>query len=138
MIAQAEPRDVARTARLLRVDPRAWAMRDLPIDSLADQFADGDLVVVNDAATLPASFAATTCAGASVEIRLAGPIANGKWAAVVFGEGDWRTRTEQRPEPAPVRKGCRIEMHGLAARVARISSVFFAPRRARVRGRSRS
>ena len=123
MIAQAEPRDVARTARLLRVDPRAWAMRDLPIAALAAQFVPGDLVVVNDAATLPASLQATTCAGASVEIRLAGPLGQRQWAAVVFGAGDWRTRTEERPEPAPVQEGCRIAMHGVAARVASVSAI---------------
>ena len=123
MIAQAAPRDVARTARLLRVDPRAWAVRDLPIGAFADQFEPGDLVVVNDAATLPASLKATTCAGASVEIRLAGPLGERTWAAVVFGEGDWRTRTEHRAAPAPVAPGCRIAMQGLAARVAHVSDV---------------
>jgi len=123
VIAAPLPRDVARTARLLRVDPRAWALRDVAIDALAEQFRPGDLVVVNDAATLPASFAATTCAGASVEIRLAGPLTRRTWSAVLFGEGDWRTRTEQRPRPAPVRAGCRIEMHGLAARVSNVSPV---------------
>ena len=123
MIAQARPRNVARTARLLRVDPRAWAMRDLPIGALADQFQEGDLVVVNDAATLPASLFATTCEGANVEIRLAGPLSGRRWSAVVFGEGDWRRRTEHRPAPAPIRPGCRIEMHGLAARVQTVSDV---------------
>jgi len=123
MIAQNEPRNVARTARFLRVDPRAWAMRDLPIGALAEQFEPGDLVVVNDTATLPASFAAITCAGASVEIRLASPLGARQWAAVVFGKGDWRTRTEHRPQPAPVRAGCRIEMNGVAARVQSVSDV---------------
>src|SRR5690348_9220668 len=123
MIAQALPRDVARAARLLRVDPRAWAVRDLGVEALARQFEPGDLVVVNDAATLPASFRAVTCAGASIEVRLAGPVGERRWAAVVFGDGDWRTRTERRPDPAPVRAGCHIEMSGVSARVVDVSRV---------------
>ena len=123
MIAAAEPRDVARTARLLRVDPRSWALRDVGIGALARQFRPGDLVVVNDAATLPASFAATTALGDAIEVRLAGPLAGGReWAAVLFGAGDWRTRTEHRPLPPRLAEGSRIALGGgLQARVVQVS-----------------
>jgi S-adenosylmethionine:tRNA ribosyltransferase-isomerase len=125
MIAALEPRDVARTARLLRVDPRTWAVRDVGTDRLAEQFRAGDLVVVNDAATLPASFAARTENGVALEVRLAGPLAGGRaWAAVLFGAGDWHTRTEDRPPPPLVAAGATLCLGGrLRARVASISDM---------------
>jgi len=124
MIAAALPRDVARTARLLRVDPRAWAVRDVAIDALPAQFRAGDLVVVNDAATLPASFAVQV-PDAAFEVRLAGPIAGGRaWAAILFGTGDWRTRTEDRPAPPLVHAGTTLEFgEGLKAQVVRVSDL---------------
>ena len=122
MIAAALPRDVARTARLLRVDPRAWAVRDVGIAALPSQFRPGDLVVVNDAATLPASFAVHV-PDAAFEVRLAGPIAGGRaWAAVLFGTGDWRTRTEERPAPPLVHAGTTLAFgEGVTARVTSVS-----------------
>jgi len=71
-----------------------------------------DLVVVNDAATLPASLAAAAPGGQRVEVRLAGEARGGRWRAVVFGEGDWRTRTEDRPPPPTLRSGDALEFDG--------------------------
>jgi S-adenosylmethionine:tRNA ribosyltransferase-isomerase len=65
----------------------------------------GDLVVANDAATLPASLAGVHAAsGAPIELRLAGrpsldPRNAGRFTAVAFGAGDFRTPTESRPLP---------------------------------------
>jgi S-adenosylmethionine:tRNA ribosyltransferase-isomerase len=81
-------------------------MADLP-----DLLAPGDLVVFNDAATLPASLPGWTATGAPVEVRLAGyPLDDAKeiWRGIVFGEGDWRTPTERRPPPPPLRPGDRL------------------------------
>ena len=63
----------------------------------------GDIVVANDAATLPASIFGVhkrTCR--SIEVRLAssGSVFDEdvrQFSAVVFGEGNYRTPTERRP-----------------------------------------
>jgi S-adenosylmethionine:tRNA ribosyltransferase-isomerase len=71
-----------------------FAVRDLP-----SRLRAGDLLVVNDAATLPASLQAHATDGAPVEVRLLGPAEEGQWAAAVLGAGNWRWRTEDRPAP---------------------------------------
>src|SRR5204863_5016763 len=70
-----------------------------------------DLVVANDAATLPASLMGTHApTGQAIEIRLAGrrsfaASAAKRFIAVVFGAGDYRTPTEDRPMPPPLAAG---------------------------------
>ena len=59
---------------------------------------------MNDAATLPASLRGTTRAGEPIEARLLAS-RDGTWRAVLFGAGDWHTRTEDRPPPSPVHEG---------------------------------
>ena len=51
------PRGDALRERLLHVDPRTGTLRDARIADLPRLLRAGDLVVVNDAATLPASLA---------------------------------------------------------------------------------
>ncbi|MEL7367917.1 MAG: S-adenosylmethionine:tRNA ribosyltransferase-isomerase [Myxococcota bacterium] len=81
----------------------------------------GDLLVLNDAATMPASLAGHTEAGDPVEVRLAGRLEHTWWAALL-GAGDWRTPTEQRPAPPSVQAGQRLLFgDGLSARVHRVS-----------------
>src|SRR5579875_793854 len=104
------PRDEVLEQRLLVVDPGAERWRDARVRDLPAWLAPGDLLVVNDAATLPASLFATTRDGARVELRLAGPPEQGRWRAVLFGEGDWRTRTEDRPLPPVVSPGDRLTL----------------------------
>jgi S-adenosylmethionine:tRNA ribosyltransferase-isomerase len=71
----------------------------------------GDLIVANDAATLPASLAATHVrTGQPIEIRLAGrqslaPDAVTVFTAIVFGAGNYRTLTERRPTPPALAVG---------------------------------
>jgi S-adenosylmethionine:tRNA ribosyltransferase-isomerase len=85
----------------------------------------GDLVVANDAATLPASLRGTHGAtGAPVEVRLAGrPSLKAedvrRFSAVVFGEGDFRTRTEDRAAPPQFSDGDRLVLGPLRATVER-------------------
>ena len=88
-----------QSTRLLVVDPAharlsGCTMRDLPA-----LLRNGDLLIVNDAATLPASLRAQTASGASIELRLLGPETSGQFSAVVFGAGDYHIRTEDRPAP---------------------------------------
>jgi S-adenosylmethionine:tRNA ribosyltransferase-isomerase len=85
-----------------------------------------DLVVGNDAATLPASLSGThQASGEPIEIRLAGrrsldPEAVTRFSAVVFGAGDYRTPTEERPLPPRLLPGERLTFGSLEARVVAI------------------
>lgn len=88
-------------------------LADATWDAVPDLVGDA-LVVVNDAATLPASLQATL-RGLPVELRLA---AAEPWRAVVFGAGDWRMRTEDRPAPPRVAVGDRLE--GVGATVVAV------------------
>ena len=95
----------AGTERLLHVDPRRGTLADHRLEELPELLRPGDLLVVNDAATLPASLSGTDARGEPLELRLAGEEPDGSWRAVLFGSGDWRTPTESRPLPpvlAPV------------------------------------
>ena len=70
-----------------------------------DALRAGDLVIANDAGTLPASLRVRhRRTGRSIELRLAAHVPRGddgalRFAAVAFGDGDWRTRTEDRAAP---------------------------------------
>jgi S-adenosylmethionine:tRNA ribosyltransferase-isomerase len=60
--------------------------------------------------------------GRTIEVRLAGrdslsPEGVCRFSAVVFGEGDYHTRTEDRPPPPPLEAGDRIELGSLRATV---------------------
>jgi len=105
MIAATARRDDARTTRMLHLDRTGEGAGDRRIGDLRAILAAGDLLVVNDAATLPSSLIARTVDGAFVEVRLAGESDRGGWRAILFGDGDWRTRTEDRLAPPPLRAG---------------------------------
>jgi len=112
-------------ARLLVVDA-AGRLVEHPRARLTELLVPGDLVVANDAATLPASLAGRHVAsGAAIELRLAGRASldadHGaqRFSAVVFGAGDFRTRTEDRPAPPPIAPGDRLELGPLRAEVLR-------------------
>lgn len=91
-------------ARLLTVD----ADGELGVcarDAWTEQLRAGDLVIANDAATLPASLRAThTPSGRTLELRLAGRATLSPddlvFDALLLGEGDHTTPTERR-RPAP-------------------------------------
>jgi S-adenosylmethionine:tRNA ribosyltransferase-isomerase len=99
------PQQPDNTTRLLVVDPAHRRFAGRHIRDLPALLHSGDLLIVNDAATLPASLRAQTEAGASIELRLLGPEQSGRFSAVVFGAGDYRLRTEDRPPPPPLRSG---------------------------------
>jgi|HubBroStandDraft_6_1064221.scaffolds.fasta_scaffold156453_2 S-adenosylmethionine:tRNA ribosyltransferase-isomerase len=116
--------------RLLVVDPAAGALRTTRTGALPTLFAAGDLLVVNDAATLPASLLGRDGAGGEVEARLIGHPEGGRCRAVLFGAGDWRRRTEDRPPPgsAALRPGARLEFDGLVAIVESAPAPALSPR----------
>lgn len=121
MIAADRPVQRPAAARLLVVDAEgrvAHAQRSRLVDFLRP----GDLVIANDAATLPASLRGVHApSGARIEIRLAGRSSLDReditFTAVVFGEGDWRVRTEDRALPPLLARGERLALGPLAATV---------------------
>lgn len=102
------PRSDPAAARLLCIDPRTGSLGDARLRDLPELLGGGDLLVVNDAGTLPASLCGHTRLG-SIEVRLAGTPAGDKepavWPAVLFGPGSWRQRTEDRRPPPPLEPG---------------------------------
>jgi S-adenosylmethionine:tRNA ribosyltransferase-isomerase len=92
---------------------------------LAGFLRPGDLLVANDAATLPASLAGIHLrSGLPIEVRLAGRRSLAvddlrEFTAIVFGAGDFRTRTEDRAAPPPLRAGDGLALGPLRATVLR-------------------
>jgi S-adenosylmethionine:tRNA ribosyltransferase-isomerase len=126
-------RNDQRIAKLLVADAEG-EIRHLPRAALASLLEPGDLVVANDAATLPASLAGSHCAsGSPIEIRLAGWVAfrdPTRFVAVAFGAGDHRIRTEDRPPPPTLAPGDKLELGQL---VAMVEAILGHPRLIRVR-----
>jgi S-adenosylmethionine:tRNA ribosyltransferase-isomerase len=124
MLPAEKPVQRPADARLLVVCAEG-SLLHAPRAALAEWLAPGDLLVANDAATLPASLHGTHVrTGAVVEVRLAGrgtlaPTAVRDFVAVVFGAGDHRTPTENRPVPPPLRPGDRLRLGPLRATVRR-------------------
>lgn len=117
------PRDEPLRERLLHVDPRTGSLRDLRVGELPSVLRGGDLLVVNDAATLPGSLQGQAEDGTPVEARLLAELPSGAFRAVLFGGGDWRTPTEHRAPPAPLPAGARLSFGELSAAVERVSPV---------------
>ena len=107
-----------RSAKLFTIEA-GGGMRHLPRTELATLFTPGDLIVANDAATLPASLHGThVSSGESIEIRLAAWVSvrdPTRFAAIAFGAGDHRTRTEDRPPPPALSPGDRLSLGPLVA-----------------------
>jgi S-adenosylmethionine:tRNA ribosyltransferase-isomerase len=103
MKAASAPRTDRKKVKLLVVE--AGEMQDGLMERLPDHLRPGDLLVVNDAATLPASLHGRDENDHPVEIRLAAQLSDRSWQAVIFGAGDWRTPTEHRPAPPHIKTG---------------------------------
>jgi len=125
MKAAHHPIQRPRDAKLLVVDA-AGMLQLAPRAELARFLIHGDLLVANDAATLPASLAGIHLrSGAPIEVRLAGRRTLAiddlhEFSAIVFGAGDHRTRTEDRSAPPPLRAGDTLALGPLRARVLRM------------------
>jgi S-adenosylmethionine:tRNA ribosyltransferase-isomerase len=109
-------------AKLLVVDA-SGRIAHAPRATWTDALRAGDLVVANDAATLPASLRGLHLpTGAAIEVRLAGrrSLARAdvhRFQAIVFGDGDFHTRTEDRPAPPAFAAGDRLDLGPLRAAV---------------------
>jgi S-adenosylmethionine:tRNA ribosyltransferase-isomerase len=113
-----------RGAKLLVVDATG-RIRHAERRQLASFMRPGDLLIANDAATLPASLTGMHLrTGARIEVRLAGRRSLAvddvrEFTAVLFGEGDWRTPTESRVLPPLVSPGDALILGPLRAVVLR-------------------
>lgn len=116
------PRAERLDTRLLHVDPAHGSWVDRRFAELPTILDPGDLLVVNDAATLPACLPAWSDSG-PVEVRLAGAGDTSRdWNAVLFGTGSWRQRTEDRPPPPALAVGSAVRFAGgLVAHVEQVS-----------------
>jgi S-adenosylmethionine:tRNA ribosyltransferase-isomerase len=121
--------DRGEGVRLLVLDPVAGAFEEGVVSDLPGLLGAGDLLVVNDAATLPASLRGQDEAGRAVELRLVG-VDGERFQGVLLGAGDWRQRTEDRPAPPELPAGARLRFGALGARV--LDSVPPSPRLVRV------
>jgi S-adenosylmethionine:tRNA ribosyltransferase-isomerase len=93
------PRERPLDERMLCIDPPAGTFEDARLGDLPRFLRRGDLLVVNDAATVPAALHGRTTAGQDIEVRFAAHKEATVWTCVSFGAGNWRMRTEDRPPP---------------------------------------
>lgn len=119
MTAATRPRPASAASRLLVVDPHAGRFHHASPGDLPRYLSRHDLLVVNDAATLPASLRLT---GVDAEVRLITRLAGEtEYRAVLLGAGDHRVPTERRGAPPAVRAGDRLELgEGLTAEITRV------------------
>jgi S-adenosylmethionine:tRNA ribosyltransferase-isomerase len=135
MIAASEPVQRPLDAKLLLIRGGS-SIEHWPRSALVELLRHGDLVIANDAATLPASLSgAHIPSGLSIEVRLAGrrsldPTQVTCFLAVIFGTGDFRTRTEDRPPPPTLVPGDRLQLGPLRATVVSLED---HPRLAQIR-----
>ena len=122
MIAASQPMQRPIDAKLLVVD-RCGCVTHAPRSGFGRFLRAGDLVVANDAATLPASLPGTHLpTGDPIEVRLAGRRSLAtedvlEFSAIIFGAGDFHTLTEDRPAPPDLAPGDRLKLGPLSASI---------------------
>jgi S-adenosylmethionine:tRNA ribosyltransferase-isomerase len=114
-----------QAAKLLVVDGHG-RLQHWTRSRLVELLRPGDLVIANDAATLPASLSGRHLRSGSVlEVRLAArrsvaPSGIRDATAIVFGAGDFRMRTEDRPLPPELRPRDELALGPLRATVTEV------------------
>jgi len=111
------PRPRIHSERLLVIDPLSQRFGDYHITELPGLLGPGDVLVLNDAATLPASLRVDE----GLELRLVAAEPTGDFWAIALGAGDWSLPTEERGSPPLLRAGQRLQFNAeLAARVLHV------------------
>jgi S-adenosylmethionine:tRNA ribosyltransferase-isomerase len=122
MKAATTPVQRPHDARLLHADA-AGHLHHAPRTALPRLLRPGDLLVANDAATLPASLHGLHGpTGLPIEVRLAARRSLAvddvrEFTAIVFGAGDYHTPTEDRPLPPELHAGDALLLGPLRAEV---------------------
>lgn len=122
MIPATLPVQRAADARLLVVESQGQ-ISEMFRSSFPTLLQPGDIVVANDAATLPASISGFhEHSGRPIEVRLAGHESEfqdepRQFLAVVFGEGSYHTPTERRPNPPDLCPGDALLLGPLKATI---------------------
>ena len=113
-------RPIAET-RLLVLHAKSGERAEAPFEDFARLLEPSDVVVVNDAATIPGSVFGATSKGEPFELRLLSlPDARNEVDAALLGAGDWRTPTEKRAAPPSLASGATLVVSGLRARVVHV------------------
>lgn len=111
-------------ARLLVIDSHGH-IEHRPRTAFPQLLRNGDCVIANDAATMPASLHGIhRPSRAAIEVRLAGRASLDaadvrRFTAVVFGAGDFHTPTEARIAPPVLQPGDRLGFGKLGATIVR-------------------
>lgn len=117
MKAASRPR-TNRERKLLYLDATRRQVTHHSARDLNSLFERGDLLVVNDAATLPASLFTRE---RNIEVRLAARESDDTFVAVLFGRGDYHTPTELRAAPPSLAVGERLYFEqGLEAEITQV------------------
>jgi len=109
-------------AKLLVVDAQQNIIH-VPRTAFVEFLRPNDLVIANDAATMPASLKGIhQKSGAAIEVRLAArrsldPMDVSRFDAIVFGDGDFHLRTEDRPLPPQLKSGDTLVLGPLRATI---------------------
>jgi S-adenosylmethionine:tRNA ribosyltransferase-isomerase len=106
MTPATHPPHMRDAVRLLSLDS-GGLLGHHSVTELPDLLSPGDVVVVNDAATIPASIQGRL-GDQPVEIRLAQHLEDNRWQAIALGAGDWRSDTNYRQKPQ-LRIGDRVD-----------------------------
>ncbi len=121
-IAQLRADEVSRhDVRLVVIDRASEALAIRTFRELPELLRAGDLLVVNDAATLPASLPGHTLDGRFFELRVTAPIDGHRVFGVLLGPGDHRTRTEDRAAPPRLEVGEVIRIGSIDATVVAVA-----------------
>jgi S-adenosylmethionine:tRNA ribosyltransferase-isomerase len=125
MTAASHPAQRPPDAKLLVVDAQGRISHHSR-SAFTELLRPRDLVVANDAATLPASLqGAHLPRNSPIEVRLAGRHSLAvddmrEFTAIVFGPGDFHTRTEDRPAPPALAPGDQLALGPLSATILRV------------------
>lgn len=114
---------MTQVTRMLLVDTEYDRVLESEVGSLPSLLGARDLLVVNDAATIPASLHARLGDGSELELRLLDAPYGLQTRAVLFGRGDYRVKTEERELPPPLAVGTELLLGGERLTVAAVSSL---------------